>query len=173
MMKCRFQSSKVKDCVPGSSLWSLTDISWPLPSVHNTSGITGRKSADTFYFTDGIVYTYCGMAPGFDLKAKLSLSESVFSTFLPPPPKIQGIVCNARPASKERIFKLILHYFMFLTSFHLTLLIEINSHSPTSVYLWLALELWSDAKEVPYFLKLKMLFIISYVPLKEKKNVAH
>ena len=45
--------------------------------MHNTSGVTGRKSADTFYFTDGIVYTYCGMAPGFDLKAKLSLSESV------------------------------------------------------------------------------------------------
>lgn len=29
------------------------------------------------YITDGIIGTYCGIAPGFDLKAKFSLSESV------------------------------------------------------------------------------------------------
>lgn len=36
------------------------------------------NNSDTLcYITDGITGTYCGIAPGFDLKAKFSLSESV------------------------------------------------------------------------------------------------
>lgn len=47
--------------------------------LENTTRVASypNSAAVLCYIIDEIVSTYCGIAPGFDMKAKLSLSESV------------------------------------------------------------------------------------------------
>lgn len=64
--------------MPQVQLFDLIDISWPFPWKHNmVASPPPNPAASLSCVTDEIVGTYCGIAPGFDRKAKLSLSESV------------------------------------------------------------------------------------------------
>lgn len=57
-------------------LW-LTTVDCFLENTTRVASYPNNSADIHCYITDETRSTYCGIAPGFDMKAKLSLSESV------------------------------------------------------------------------------------------------